>query len=228
MLILPPWSFWIPYRCYLATFWWLLTEYIPRKIKKKFLQPRNYCLFLFESGVAKSMLLSRLQRATANVVWRVTLCTNKFFSQTWLPFNTPTFLPEKKKCSLLSWQFFCVFFLLFFFTWEIQLRLAKAPPPGGGGGTSLWEASGAVLLDGVAFSRLDWIWWGRIFNRVTRMGSHIFGFFGLRKFFIFTVSKKSVPECLYSRWKVKFSSFSLKDGSIHKHREWLSWDRKNY
>ena len=24
------------------------------------------------------------------------------------------------------------------------------------------------------------------------MGSHIFGFFGLRKFFIFTVSKKSV------------------------------------
>ena len=47
----------------------------------------------------------------------------------------------------------------------------------------------------------DWIEYdGAVFfNTVTRMGSHIFGFFGVRKFFIFTVSKKSVPECLYSR-----------------------------
>ena len=164
MLILPPWSFWIPYRCYFATFWWLLIEYIPRKIKKKFLQPRNYCLFLFESGVAKSMLLSRLQRATANVVWRVTLCTNKFFSQTWLPFNTPTFLlmTRKKKCSLLSWQFFFVFFLLFFFTWEIQLRLAKAPPPRGGRGYFLMRGQWGCAAG-----------WGRIFTTgLNMMGPH--------------------------------------------------------
>ena len=31
--------------------------------------------------------------------------------------------------------------------------------------------------------------WGCIFNRVTRMGSHIFEFFGVRQFFILTVSK---------------------------------------
>ena len=29
------------------------------------------------------------------------------------------------------------------------------------------------------------------FNRVTRIGSHIFGFFGVRQFFIFTVSKRT-------------------------------------
>ena len=39
----------------------------------------------------------------------------------------------------------------------------------------------------------DWIDYnrGHIFNRVTRMGSHIFGFFGVRQFFIFTVSKRT-------------------------------------
>ena len=198
MLILPPWSFWIPYRCYFATFWWLLIEYIPRKIKRKFLQPRNYCLFLFESGVAKSMLLSRLQRATANVVWRVTLCTNKFFSQTWLPFNTPTFLlmTRKKKCSLLSWQFFFVFFLLFFFTWEIQLRLAKAPPPRGGGGTSLCNNCPTYLretlvsgfVESMKFTTVISVIWGvltmitnyrylkRFFSRVhSLIGVQLFG-----------------------------------------------------
>ena len=39
--------------------------------------------------------------------------------------------------------------------------------------------------------------WGRIFHRVTRMGSHIFGFFRVRQFFIFTVSKRTrmfVPQ----------------------------------
>ena len=43
---------------------------------------------------------------------------------------------------------------------------------GGKGGTSLYEANGDVPLDGVAFSRLELLEWGRIFNRVTRMGSH--------------------------------------------------------
>ena len=38
----------------------------------------------------------------------------------------------------------------------------------------------------------------------------------------------NVPECLYCRWKVKCSSFNLKNGSIHKNRKWLSWDRENY
>ena len=37
---------------------------------------------------------------------------------------------------------------------------------------------------------------------------------GVRKFFIFTVGK-NVQECLYCRWKVKCSSFNLKNGSIN-------------
>ena len=51
-------------------------------------------------------------------------------------------------------------------------------PGGGGGGTPLKEANRDVPLDGVAFSRLEWLWWGRIFNRFTRMGSQIFGVLG--------------------------------------------------
>ena len=38
-----------------------------------------------------------------------------------------------------------------------------------------------IDYNGVAFSIV----------RVTRMGSHIFGFFGVRQFFIFTVSKRT-------------------------------------
>ena len=53
------------------------------------------------------------------------------------------------------------------------------------------------------------------------MGSHIFGFFGVRQFFIFTVSMQAYQKCLYCRWK-------LKNGSIHKNRTWLSWGRENY
>ena len=39
----------------------------------------------------------------------------------------------------------------------------------------------------------DWIDYngGCIFNRVTRVGSHIFGFFRVSQFFIFTVSKRT-------------------------------------
>ena len=47
-------------------------------------------------------------------------------------------------------------------------------PPLGGGGTFLYETNGDVPLDGVASSRLDLLSWGRIFNKVTRIGSHIF------------------------------------------------------
>ena len=54
------------------------------------------------------------------------------------------------------------------------------------------------------------------FNRVTRIGSHIFGFFGVRQWLA------NVPACLYCRWKVKSSSLNLKNGSVHKNRKWLS------
>ena len=49
--------------------------------------------------------------------------------------------------------------------------------------TSLQEANGDVPAG-----------WGGIFNRVTRMGSHIFGFLGVRQFFILRLA--NVPECL--------------------------------
>ena len=58
---------------------------------------------------------------------------------------------------------------------------------------------------GVAFSRLDWPKWGRIFNRVTRMGSHIFGFLGVRQFFIFAVSKHTRMFVLQMKSKMFFS-----------------------
>ena len=38
----------------------------------------------------------------------------------------------------------------------------------------------------------------------------------------------NVPECLYRILKVKCSSFNVKNGSIHKNRKRLSWDRENY
>ena len=73
------------------------------------------------------------------------------------------------------------FFTVFCFT------LTNQKP---GGYTFLQEANGDVLLDWVALSRLDWLEWGSIFNRVTRMGSDIFG------------RLANVPECLYCRWKM--------------------------
>ena len=171
MLILPPWSFWIPYRCYLATFWWLLTEYIPRKIKKKFLQPRNYCLFLFESGVAKSCSFpgSNVRQQTLRDVSHY---VRKFFFSAKLDFlYTDLFVNDQKKRNVV-----CLadkFSLLFFFKWEIQLRLAKAPPPGGGGvlpyerlmGMCCWMVSHFhdwIEYDWAAFL-IDLLEWGRTF-----------------------------------------------------------------
>ena len=53
-------------------------------------------------------------------------------------------------------------------------------------------------LDGVAFSIEDRLKRGGVFNRVTRMGSHISRFLGVRLFFTFTVSKRTrMFHCLY-------------------------------
>ena len=51
-----------------------------------------------------------------------------------------------------------------------HLRLGESTP--------LREVNGDVPLDGVSFSRLEWLKWGCIFNRVTRLGSQIFRFLG--------------------------------------------------
>ena len=40
--------------------------------------------------------------------------------------------------------------------------------------TSRWKANEDMPLDGVAFSQQEWLSWGCIFNRVSRMGSHLF------------------------------------------------------
>ena len=64
---------------------------------------------------------------------------------------------------------------------------------------------------------------GFIFNKVTTMGSHqepiTLGrthsdFWGKKILYIY-LRLANVPECLYCRRKVKFSSFNLKNGSIH-------------
>ena len=64
-------------------------------------------------------------------------------------------------------------------------------PRGGGRGyfltRSSQEANGDVPLDGVAFSRLEWLEWGCTFS----------DFWGVLQFFIFTVSKRTrmfVPQ----------------------------------
>jgi len=65
----------------------------------------------------------------------------------------------------------------------------------------------------------DWIEYnGVAFSIVPRVGSHIFGFFGVRQFFILTVSKRT-RIFVYCRWKVKCSSFNQKNGSIHKKKK---------
>ena len=101
-------------------------------------------------------------------------------------------------------------------------------PGAGGGGTPLQEANGNVPLDGAAFSPLEWLWWGRIFNRFTRTGSHdhIFGFFGVTQFFIFTVSKRTRMFVLQMKSRGKVFFIQSKKWSIHKCSKWLSWDRK--
>ena len=45
------------------------------------------------------------------------------------------------------------------------------------------------------------------------MGSYIFRFLGVKKFFMFTVSKRT---SLYCRGKVKRSSFNLINGQVRK------------
>ena len=48
-------------------------------------------------------------------------------------------------------------------------------------------AGGGVLPDKRLMRMCRWM--GSHFERVTRMGSHMFCFFGVKQFFIFTVSK---------------------------------------
>ena len=73
-------------------------------------------------------------------------------------------------------------------------------------------------LDGVAFSRLDLLYMGRIFNRVTR-GCTFSDFIEVRLFSIFTVSKRTGMFVLQIKSKVACSSFNLKNESIHKNRK---------
>ena len=99
-----------------------------------------------------------------------------------------------------------------------------------------------MSLDEVAVSQLVWLYnngvalsielleWGRTFSDFWgKKVLHIYGYLWLA----------NVPECLYCRWKVKRSSFNIKNGSIHFRtifrirlryikRKWLSWDRENY
>ena len=53
-----------------------------------------------------------------------------------------------------------------------------------------------IVYNGVAFS-IDVLEWGRIFNRCTRMGSHIFLIFGIRQSFISTVSKRTTGTRMF-------------------------------
>ena len=60
------------------------------------------------------------------------------------------------------------------------------------------------------------------------MGLHIFEFFWVRQFFIFTVSKRNRMFVLQMKSKVFFFQSKKINGSIHKNRKWISWDHKNY
>ena len=63
---------------------------------------------------------------------------------------------------------------------------------GGGGVTSLQDANGMGRGGGGHFNFTTGLTiMGCTFNRVARMGSHIFRFLGLRQFFIFTVSERT-------------------------------------
>ena len=77
-----------------------------------------------------------------------------------------------------------------------------------------------MSLDGVAFSRLDWLQWGRIFLSSQEWGRTFSDFLGLHSSSHLRLA--NVPKCLYCRWKVKCSSFNLKKGSVRENRWWLN------
>ena len=62
---------------------------------------------------------------------------------------------------------------------------------------------GMCCWKGLLLIRLDQLWWGCIFNRVTRMGPHIFVILVAKKFWYVGIHKwedlqlVNVPECLY-------------------------------
>ena len=64
--------------------------------------------------------------------------------------------------------------------------------------------------------------WGRIFNRVTRMGSHIFWILWQDSSSYLRFA--TVPECLYCWWKENCSFLNIRQ---YINRKWLSWDREN-
>ena len=72
-----------------------------------------------------------------------------------------------------------------------------------------------IDYNGVAF-RIELLEWGRTFSHFLGQVSSSY------------LRLANVPECLYCRRKVKYSSFNLKNGSIHKNRKSLGWDRENY
>ena len=76
------------------------------------------------------------------------------------------------------------------------------------GGVPLQEANGDVPLDAVAFSRLWWLWWGRISIELLGWGRTFLNFLGYDSSSYLWLA--NVPECLYCRWKIKCSSFHLK------------------
>ena len=72
-----------------------------------------------------------------------------------------------------------------------------------------------IDYNGVAFS-IQLLEWGHTFSEFGGLdsSSHL--------------RLANVPECLSVGKNFKCSSFRLKNGSTHKKRKWLSWDRKNY
>ena len=77
-----------------------------------------------------------------------------------------------------------------------------------GGGTPLQEANGDVP-DGVAFSWLEWLWWGRIFNRFTRMGRKFSDFGGKKGFKMGRFSVKKIRKLLFIKFNNKLALTAL-------------------
>ena len=60
------------------------------------------------------------------------------------------------------------------------------------------------------------------------MGSHIFGFFGVRQFFIFTVSKRTRMFVLQMESKLFFNLILKMGPFIKLEFKVTKWDRENY
>ena len=98
--------------------------------------------------------------------------------------------------------------------------------PGGGGVLPYKEANGDFRWMGSRFD--DWIDYNGVSFSIEllQLGRTFSDFLGYDSSSYLRLA--NVPECLYCRWKVTRFSFNLKNGSIHKNRKWLTWDRENY